>query len=92
MPCSTMAGLRDLVPSDQTPVASAEPWENIGNICCPFDLVYHLEKAGPSTVQADATATAISEEIFSCYMCKHFSAACPSVVPTLSKNQPKHCP
>lgn len=52
-----MAGLTELVASDQTPVASAEPWENTGNICHPFGLVYHLEKAGPSTVQADATVT-----------------------------------
>ncbi|KAF4797118.1 hypothetical protein TURU_076386 [Turdus rufiventris] len=64
MPCFTMTGLSELMLSDQTPVASAEPWGNAGNICHPFGLVYHLEKARPSTVQADATVTATSEEIF----------------------------
>lgn len=59
-----MAGLTELVLSDKTPVATAEPRENVGNICHPFGSVYHLVKAGPSTAQADGTVTAISEEIF----------------------------
>lgn len=54
----------------------------------PLSLVYHLEKARPSTAQADATVTPISEGNFCHYMCNHFSALCPSDVPTFRKKNP----
>lgn len=38
MPCSAMTGLVELVLSEQILVSSAEPWENLGNICHPFEL------------------------------------------------------
>jgi len=77
---------------DQTPAASDELWENAdktkGISASPLCLVYHLEKTGPSTAQADATAAPIPEGNLCHYMCNHFSALCPSDVPTFSKKTP----